>query len=249
MSLIENLVSLHRVDSQVRALRGRLDSATTYLKSQERQHADACARRDELRSQIRQMQATAVNLENESNAIRDRIEALRDELNKSTNQKTYSTILAELKMLQEKRDEADERALAQLGKVEEAKAKLVEVEALAAQRQELLESATKERDQCQADVGDRLAELERERAQAASHVPAKELDLFNRAAEVHEGEAMAEIVATDARRREYVCGACNMELPPEKYAVLSTNPNAAVVCVSCKRILFMAPETQDAATE
>jgi predicted nucleic acid-binding Zn-ribbon protein len=243
MSLIENLVSLHRVDSQVRALRGRLDSATTYLKSQERQHADACARRDELRSQIRQMQATAVNLENESNAIRDRIEALRDELNKSTNQKTYSTILAELKMLQEKRDEADERALAQLGKVEEAKAKLVEVEALAAQRQELLESATKERDQCQADVGDRLAELERERAQAASHVPAKELDLFNRAAEVHEG------VATDARRREYVCGACNMELPPEKYAVLSTNPNAAVVCVSCKRILFMAPETQDAATE
>ena len=103
MSLIENLVSLHRVDSQVRALRGRLDSAKTYLKSQERQHSDACARRDELRSQIRQMQATAVNIENESNAIRDRIEALRGELNKSTNQKAYATILSELKLLQEKR--------------------------------------------------------------------------------------------------------------------------------------------------
>jgi hypothetical protein len=40
-----------------------------------------------------------------------------------------------------------------------------------------------------------------------------------------------------------------MELPPEKFAVLSTNPNAAVVCVSCKRILFMMPQAQDAAKE
>lgn len=247
MTLIANLVSLHRVDSQVRALRGRLDSAARYLASQERQLGEASARRDELRSQIRQMQATAANLENESNAIRDRIESLRAELNKSTNQKAYSSILAELKVLQEKRDEADERALAQMAKVDEAKSKLAEHEGLAAQRQELRDAAAREHAQCTADVSDRLAELERERDAAARQVPAKELDLFNRAADVHEGEAMAEIVATDARRREYVCGACNMELPPEVFAVLSTNPNAAVACVSCKRILFMNQDPEGAA--
>ncbi len=243
MTLIADLVSLHQVDAQVRALRGRLESAQKYVAMQERQRSLLQGRLEEAKSQIRQYQATAANQEAESGTVKARIETLRVQLNTSTNPKQYAAVLSELKGLQTKRDEIDDGTLAQLQKVEELQAKLVEVEKLLAEREQVLTVGKAELDMCRTEVGSRLAELDLERGSAAARIPQRERDAFNRVADLYDGEAMAELVAIDARRREYVCGVCNMELPPEKYAALASNPNTAVTCTSCHRILFISEIT------
>ncbi|MBM4009388.1 MAG: hypothetical protein FJ285_07335 [Planctomycetes bacterium] len=239
MTLIADLVSLHHVDSQARALRSRLEGAQRHRTIQERQGAQLQTRMDEVRTQIRHHQSSAANHEAESGSVDARIESLRQQLNASTNPRQYSAILAEMKTLQTKRDEIDELALAQMQKAEELQTKLVDIEQQATERAKIIDVANAEFETCRAEVADRLASLEQERIAAASRVPRSELEAFTRAADLYDGEAMAELVTIDMRRREYVCGACNMELPAEKYALLVSNPNVAVTCTSCQRILFL----------
>ncbi len=239
MTLLGDLVCLHHVDCQVRALRGRLESAERHLAVQSRHRQETLSRIDEVKSQIRQQQASGANHEAESGALRARIETLRGQLNQSTNPKQYAAILNELKLLQTQRDAVDELALGQFQKAEELAGKLAEFDTKLAERTSVCDAARKEIETCRSEVGVRLGELDRERTDASSKIPKRELDIFDRVADLYDGEAMAELVAVDARRREYVCGACNMELPPDKYATLASNQNVVVSCTSCHRILYM----------
>lgn len=243
MTLIADLVSLHQVDSQARALRTRLESASHFVEVQERQRTQLRCRLEELRSQSRQYQATAANHEAESGSVKARIESLRTQLNTSTNPKQYAAVLNELKLLQSKRDQIDELTLSQLNKVEEVQAKFAELERQVLERTKVRDGGQAELETCRGEVGLRLGELEQERSVAAARVPQHDLEIFNSAADRYDGEAMAELVAVDAKRREYVCGVCNMELPPEKYATLASNPNVSVPCPSCHRILFLSEVT------
>lgn len=240
MTLIADLVSLHQVDSQVRALRSRLDSAEHYVALQERQRVQLGSRMEEIKSQIRQHQATAANHEAESGSVKARIETLRNQLNTSTNPKQYAAVLNELKLLQTQRDVIDELTMDQIQKTEDLQIKSVEVEKLITERTKVRDAGQLELDTCRGEVGMRLGELDREHTVAAQRIPRRDLDIFNRAADLYDGEAMAELVAVDARRREYVCAACNMELPVEKYASLASNQNLSVTCTSCHRILYLS---------
>ncbi len=246
MTLLGDLVSLHQVDCQVRALRGRLETAERHFKMQDGKQQELATRLAEVRSQIRQHQATAANLEAEAGCLVAKIELFRTQLNQSTNPKQYAAILNELKTLQDQRDGIDETALAQLHKAEDLAAKVTELDAKIAERITLRDAARKEIETCRSDVGARLGELDRERTDASARIPKRELDIFDRVADLYEGEAMSELVAVDVRRREYVCGACNMELPPDKYATLASNQNVVVTCTSCHRILYM-PQVDTAA--
>ncbi|MSR29717.1 MAG: hypothetical protein EXS03_09135 [Phycisphaerales bacterium] len=239
MTLLGDLVSLHQVDCQVRALRGRLDTAERHYATQERQRKDVAARIEEVRSQIRQHQATAANLEAEGGSVKMRIDQFRGQLNLATNPKQYAALLNELKTMQAQRDEFDGLALAQLQKSEELQGRLADLDTKVAERAAVCAAARREIETCRGEVGARLGELDRERTGASAKIPSRELDIFDRVADLYDGEAMAELVAVDAKRREYVCGACNMELPPDKYATLASNANVVVICTSCHRILYI----------
>ncbi len=217
----------------------RLESAEHFVAVQEKHRVQLVGRLEEMKSQIRQHQATAGNHEAESGSVKNRLETLREQLNQSTNPKQYAAVLNELKLLQTQRDAIDDLTIAQLDKVQESQGKLAEIEKLLTERVKVIEAGQTELKTCKGEVGARLSELDRERTVASQRIPQRDLVIFNRAADLYEGEAMAELVAIDVRLREYVCGACNMELPPEKYAALASNPNVAVTCTSCHRILYM----------
>ena len=63
MSLKQQLMTLHRVNTQVTGLRQRLDSAERFLNAQQRLLDELDQQGEELRRQIRQLEAVAGNLE------------------------------------------------------------------------------------------------------------------------------------------------------------------------------------------
>ena len=240
MALLDNLLTLHRVDSQVRALSGRVESAKTYLAAQERQLALLEKQRHELETQSRQLQASVHALEVEQATATERVNKLRAELNTSTNDKQYKAILNEMKVLETQKDEIVKRAIEEMQRVEETKKRLEVHAATIVERQKIREIAKAKLDECMGDVGERLAELEKERARAADLIPERDRKLFDKVADLTEGQTMSEITIVDLRHREFACGECNIEVPFETYAKLASNSEAVIQCNSCARILFLA---------
>ncbi len=239
MSLLRNLIALHRVDTQVRALRGRVESAQRYLTTQERQVEDLDQQAQELKTQIRQLNAQVGNGQNEMRTLDERIGKIRSELNATTNSKQYTMLLGGLKTVENQKRDLEDQAKALGEKIAQAQAKLDGLQSVRSERGGLRDSAKGELDQRLADVSERLAELERERARAASAIPAEELALFDRVAALHDGEAMAGVVTISARHREYACGVCNCEIPFESFSRLRGHPNTIVQCMNCQRILHL----------
>ncbi len=246
MSLTDNLLQLFRVDKQARGLRGRLDSAQRYLAAQNRQLEVIEQQRLELESRRRQIQARIHNSETETGALDERIEKLRGDLNSSSTTKQYSAVLTELDTIKRSRSEIEDRALQELEQIELIETQLKALAADLAERAKVREVAMGELRQRQNDVGQRLAELDRERAAAAAVIPEAERRIFNEIADANEGEAMAPVEEIDHRRREYSCGACNMELPFESIATLLGAGDVLKRCTACGRILYLEAETRGA---
>jgi uncharacterized protein len=245
MTLIDNLLNLYRVDTQVRGLRGRLESAQRYLAAQERLLNDLLMQRDELSSRKKQMQATIANLESEIAAQDAKLEKFRKDLDTAATSKQYSAVLSEMNTVKADRSRVEDRMLEELERVEQTDRDLETISEQIAEREKVRTIARQQLEEKQSDVGQRLAELERERVEAASAIPASELDAFEKLSEDFEGEAMAEVLVIDKRRREYACGACHMHMPFEQISVLKGGADRVVHCTACRRILYMQDETRE----
>lgn len=239
MTLMEALVNLYRVDSQVRALRSRLDAAKRYLAAQNKLLDDLNNQVEELRTRKRHHQATIGNQESEITGLDERIEKLREELNNASTNKQYNALLTEVNTFKVERNKTEERMLEEMEKVEQIDAQLKELEEQITERIKVRDVAKKQLDEREQDVGERLAELEEERKQATIGIPQQELEIFERLSEDYDGEAMAAIEEIDRKRREYACGECHMHMPFERVSILKGSQDTLVRCNACQRILYL----------
>lgn len=246
MGSVDTLLNLFRVDSQVRALRRRLESAERNLQAQTRLLETADQQLEELSSRKRQIQATIGNLEGEIAGIDQRLEKLRTELNSAVTNKQYSAVLTELNTVKLDRSGLEDKVLREMEQIEQLDQQFAEVESQRGNRATVCDAARQELEQREAEVGDRLTELGVERDAAAAEVPGAELVVFNEMADCYDGEAMAPIEEVDRRHREYACGACNMHVPFEQVVLLLGGSDTLVRCTACTRILYLQEETRGA---
>ncbi len=246
MSLTEDLISLFHIDSNVRGLRRRLESAQRYLDAQDRLLADLFQQHEECEVRRRHLRATVGNLEGEIEVLDERLEKLRDELNVATTNKQYTAVLTERNVAKTARAEIEDRVLEEMEMIEDTGKQLEKIAEETAERQKIRKVAEAQLKQRHDEVGQRLAELEVERESAASVIPGGEIKIFNEMADAYDGEAMGLIEEIDRRRREYACGSCNMHLPFEAVASLLGGGDALVRCTACGRILYLADETRGA---
>ncbi len=246
MTLTTDLLSLFRIDSQVRGLRSRLDSASRYLDAQDQILNDLRQQCEEVQLRRRHVQATIGNLEGEVAVIDERLEKLRGELNVATTNKQYTAVLTELNTAKLARSEVEDRILQEMETVEECGRQLETVTRDTEERIKVRAVAETQLQQRHDEVGKRLAELEQQRSTAAGCIPGTDLKLFDELAEAYNGEAVAAVEEIDRRRREYVCGSCNLNLPFEAVAALLGRGDTLVVCPACGRILFLQDETRGA---
>jgi len=246
MTMIENLTRLFRVDSQVRGLRSRLQQAERYLAAQQRKVDDLEVEKRELEARRKQHQAKVKSLETEVASLNERIEKLRGEMNQSETSKQYTALLNETNAQKAAVNELETLVLLEMEQVEAAAAGLITVDEQIADRLKHRDIAQRELEQRTADVGERLAELEAERAVAAADVPEKAIAIFNELADTYEGEALAVIEVIDKRNREYACSACNMHVPFESVSRLIGLGDEMVRCTVCRRILYMQDEMKGA---
>lgn len=248
MPLIDNLLTLFKVDQQVRSLRSRVESAEIYLNAQKKQMNAINVERAENDQQQMQHKANIANTETETGSIDTRIDHLREELNKAVNDKQYSALLAEVNTLKEHRKAFEDELLTDMAAIEKLEISATEINQRAEEREKVLQVAEKELQTRESEIAEQLAELETERATAAAVIPEDVLCEFDEIAEDYDGKSMAAIEIIDKKRKEYSCTSCSIHLPLETVTVLMGNKEAVVKCGSCDRILYLEAESREALT-
>ena len=247
MGITSKLLKLYRVDQQIRGLSGRLRAAERYLEAQDRKINEIIAAKDSLQGQLRQLEATSANNENETTAIDERVAMLRERMNNAATSKEHSALLVEINTLKADKSVIDERSLEMLTKIDELRGVLTEHEAKHEELVKVRAVAEKDRDERHAEVAERLNALEQERKTVVDEVPAAALSVYNERLERGVEDAMAPVSEEDRRNMEYACGSCYTHLPIESVNVL-LNRSGLVTCPSCMTILYMDEDLSDSIT-
>jgi len=226
MTLIDNLLTLYKVDRQVRSLRSRVESAQIYLKVQNREMDSITLERTENEVQTKQRKANIAN--------------------KAVNDKQYSALLAEVNTIKELRKSFEEEILIEMTSVEELELAAADISQRADEREKVEQVAENELKVRKSEIAEQLAELETERSTAAAVIPEEALNEFDSLADDYDGEAMAAIEIIDLKRKEYSCTACSLRLPLESVTSMFGIKDNFVSCVSCDRILYLEAESREA---
>jgi len=235
------LISGDVLGGQVRGLEKRLDGASNTVRVQQIKVDQLQQQLDELRSQLQQTQAAEANLEGEAQGTEQRIAKLREQMNSAKTNKEYSAFLVEVNTLKADKSQSEESALELMTQIEQLKERVAEAETKLADQIKIKEMAEKELADRKAEVGEQLAAVKKQRAEAAAKVPDDALNIFDRLADDLDGEAMAPVTLLDRRRMECTCGACHMSIPVEYVNQLYSTDNL-IRCTSCHRILYLEEE-------
>lgn len=240
MTVTAKLLSLFRVDQQLRGLRTRLDAAERFLSIQVEQHKELDAKHAAIAAQVRSSKSAIGSDESETATIDARMATLREQMNAARTNKEYSAFLTELNSLKTQKDAIEKRELEQMEKLQALEKQALELATKRDERVKIVDTAKSDRDAKAAEIQGRLDELTAQRSKLAADVPKDALRVFEELVRARGDEAMAPVEVLDRRAHEYTCAACQMTLPVEtlNHIVKGT----LVRCANCQCILFSDAE-------
>ena len=238
-ALVDALHRLHRIESDLNTFRAKEESIRRKVRNAEHQIAKNAT---DHQAHLQEVSRCQMDIDNADLDIKSREADMvkhRQALNAAKTNKEYAAILTALNTEKADTAKCESRILELMGRKDELLARSREFEAEEARLRE-------RQGRYEQELADYLAahkqdyeRLEKERREAAEALPPSALDAFNRVAERHEGDAMAEAIRVSVRGEDHVCGGCNMAIPLEQVNRLKSTDDL-VTCGCCGRILYAA---------
>jgi len=235
---LEELRRLQAVEMQLAAIHRNRESKALQVELRQRQIRRIDEKLQENHRKVRecQMRLDALSLD-----VAVREEAVgkhRQALNKAKTNKEYAAILTAMNT-----EKADNLKLegGVLKLMEELGVMKAEGAVIEAERAKLLDQVAAAEEALKAF--DAHSQQERDdlaagRQAFAGKITAAAIDIFNRVALRHEGEAMAPVTKLRPKRDEWACGGCNMKVALEVINALQTRDDI-LLCNVCGRILYL----------
>jgi len=245
LSLQDQLQTYFELDQRVRAMRTRLDAALRRQAAVQRKKDQLDQQAAELTKEHKTAHAHALTLESEANGVEKKIDGLRDKMNHATSNKQYSALLVEVNTLKADKAKIEEKALESMSKVETLQSDLEALKQKIEEQTRLVEGAADDVTESEAEVGEKLVELTKERDAAGEPISAEVRKQFDRLSDVYDGEAMAQIEEQNRKRMEYTCSGCYTMVPVETVNSLLTRRESVVTCGNCQRILFVGSKLRE----
>jgi predicted nucleic acid-binding Zn-ribbon protein len=231
------LIELHEVDKEIFELAQDLDKLPQELKDSQQKMAGLEAERavhlqelEELKKQLREMEAVVADLEEGIKASRGRLMDIGKELE-------LKAMLKEIAFREDQRDQKETRVLELLDQVEALNQAIAE-------KDEALQTLKTVHDRRSAEVSSQVEELEKQRAALVEkreslrkELPAQLLKRYEFILRRHNGSAICEV-------RAGVCLGCHMNILPQQYIDLQKGEEV-IQCPHCQRILYWLGEEEE----
>lgn len=242
MDVTQQLRKVFEVEKQLRGLKSRLHGAEKFLADQDKGLAALGSERTALETQCKQQQAAGANHEGEIKRLDARMAKIREQMDNVKTNKEYKAFLTELNTFKADRDRNEAAALEAMGKVEELKKKIADLDAKRDEREKMRTVAVGDRDARHGEIASRLSELQHQRKELSHGISQDLLKEFERLVHLRGEEAMGAVEVVDARRMEYHCSVCMMGIPVDKVVVLMKGEQPTK-CTSCQCFLYLDEES------
>jgi len=231
------LIDLHTVDKEIFELTHDLEKLPQELKdSQEKMETLEAARSlhlqelEELKKQLREMEAEVADLEEGIKASRGRLMDIGKDLE-------LKAMLKEIAFREDQRDQKETRVLEILEQVEALNQAIAE-------KDEALQTQKAAYDRQSTEVSSRIEELEAQRAALVEKreslrkvLPPQLLKRYEFILRRHNGSAICEV-------RAGVCLGCHLNILPQQYIDLQKGEEV-IQCPHCQRILYWLGEEEE----
>lgn len=239
---LDALRALQDLELQIVDIRRQLAAKQRTLRRQSAKSRSAQETLAAAREDLRNTQIEVDSIDLDLKGRNSNVTRLRDNLNTIRTNKEYAAVLSQLNTQKADVSRLETRAYQLLETVESKKQAIAEQERVVQQEAARLKNLETQVAQAEKSFGQRLTDLQLERAEAAKNVGAKALRLFDRVSERYDGEVMACVIRTHPRRDEFMCDGCRMSLAIERANALMTRDDL-ITCDNCGRILFIEPGT------
>ncbi len=235
---ISELRRLQEVELKLAAIQRNLDARTRRVTVQKNRVKQIEARLAENEAAAKAQQVKTDILTLEVNSREDSVAKHRLALNKAKTNKEYASILTAMNT--EKADTSKlETSILQMmedqGKIKAVGAQIRE------ERDNALKDVATAEQQLASYANESKAEMDRlkaDRKSIALAIDEKVLTVFDRAAQRHEGEAMATVVKLRPKGDEWACSGCNLKVTLEIINSLVTRDEVQL-CGVCGRIMYL----------
>jgi len=235
---LDALHRLQEIENELRDVQEQIEAKRRRIHSHRRRLAKLEHDLAETQAQIRKTQAEADDLELQRKSHEAHITKLREALNQAKSNKEYAAILTQLNTDKADATKLEDAILSKLNRVDELKKSGASVTETLAQEQSRVGEIEESNAAVEARLAAQLSELEARREDAAEQIPPEILNVFQRACDRHEGEALASIERMHPKRAEYICSGCNMSIPLETINALQSRDEVQQ-CNNCLRILYL----------
>ena len=237
----ETLDELHRLQTVELKL-----AVTRRTRQAKQRRVDTCRRRaaqteqqleeDQHTSRERQARLDALALD--VAAREESINKHRQALAKAKTNKEYAAILTAINTEKADNTKIENTMLEMMEGIQNLKDGIAKIEAEKARQLEELRAAEAALQAFDDESRQQNKELLSVRDECATRIAPTTLATFNRAAQCHDGEAMASVQKVHPKRDGYMCSGCNMSIALEVVNVLQTRGEIQL-CGACGRILFL----------
>ncbi len=235
---LDALQALQQVTLKLTALRSKIERKKRSVHSHDRRQAAHEAELVAKHEVIMQRQSTVDQLELEVKTYEAKTIHLREALNKTKTNKEYAALLTQINTGKADNSKLEDRILEGLNELEKLRSEEQVIRSKIEDEKQALANARKAAEAFEQDSQAEVEALGRERAEAASAVPSTTLSVFERVAERHDGEALAQVVQPHPKRQEFMCDGCNMGVTLEQFVTLQAGSDI-LLWYSCGRVLVL----------
>lgn len=229
MSFMEPLLALQEVDAQIYELRQEIRDIPSRKSQETERMREAQERLSAAQAELRALQTREADFEIQVQALREKVEKLKQQQMTLKSNKEFRAMEAEINNCLHETEALEGQQIMAMDAVIPAKARVTDCEEKLKSERQGIETYVKELDERLAEAQERLKTLEAERAEAATHVDARQLGVYDRLRHSRR--------PTVVRLEDGVCSGCHLAQPPSVTHMVRRN-NTLVTCQMCGRILY-----------
>lgn len=227
---IEQLLILQERDRKIRLLRQEQKSAPLERKALEDKLTASQTQLDGLRVKAKEIEVERKKLENEAQAVRDRIAKYQAQKFQTRKNDEFQALSHEIERGEKDIQSLEDRELDLMEAAEKQKAVIGEAEKQLATVKGQFDRQTADIDQKIKAIADQLGEIEQDRAKLAEGVDEDLRDTYDRLLRMKNGEAVVGL-------QHDVCSGCHMKVTPTTSSKCRSRKEI-VHCENCGRILY-----------